>query len=354
MKECDLYRLSQFRVKEFTAEPPLVNLLARPVFAGPDAAIEVIGETVNGFVNGQPSHPTGQLARFIERYRDKIVAAAKSYQAEKTQKIVFAGTWHHIDFDATPRFEGCLTHVIAEDQAVVSTIYNERIFEWDDEPNRAGYGVGKTLIGGLDKIAASLHLSAERAASEQRGQYKGTSGLGMVGGMIWSADRDGTMPILFSPVTAATEVGSEFEEDDEGFLAGQPIIGDGSLSAAIMSKFREIETDGGWFRGKDVDRASHRPRKLKLAEAAEALDVIGYWVQVRSCGRPTSSHFRFFGASTEWPHEVLERSDNIDEDDFLGNRYASDWIYEPTHEAPDQEVRLLLLGPLPPLSLAPL
>lgn len=333
---------------------PSANLTARPVFAGPDAAIEVVGNAVEGFIKGEPSYPTGQLAKFIDRYRDGIVAAAETNRTEETQRIIFSGTWHHIDFHIPPRFEGCLTHVIARDGSLRTKLYDEQVFEWDSTPNRAGYGFTTSIYGELDAFADELDEMADHEVCQKRGRFKGECGLGVVGGMIWLADNDSKTPILYSAATCTSEVEFELDEDEEEYLTGQPIIGDGSLSAAIIAKFEDLKRNGGWFRGKDVDRTSHRPRKIKLCEAPDAIDAVGYWVQTRSPGETTSSKFRFFAGSSEWPQEVLEQIDDVEDDGLLGNAYVSDWIYEPAHDKPDQEIRLLALGPIPHLSLQPL
>jgi len=67
-----------------------------------------------------------------------------------------------------------------------------------------------------------------------------------------------------------------------------------------------------------------------------------------------NSGFRLFGGVPEWKHEVLEKATDGDADEFLGNAYASDWIYDPTHREPDREIRLLTLGPVPSVSSLPL
>lgn len=360
MTEPYLYRLSRFRVAGFrpqSKDRSSPNVAARPVFAGPDAAIEIDGSTIRGYVNGEPSHVSGQLAKLIERYSVELVAAAEAKRAGEPLRVIFSGTWHHIDFGVAPRFEGCLTHVVARDGSVRTTLYDERVFEWDTKPYRAGYGFTTLMYGGLENNADDLDEMADHTISRKRGEYKGASGLGMVGGMIWSTHDDARLPILYSAATGSSEIEMDFEldEEEEEYLSGQPIIGDGSLSAAVVSKLRDLEKEDGWFRGKDVDRATHRPRKLKLFEVPDAVDVIGYWVQFRTGGSIVSTEFRLFGGVPEWPHEVLEKAGDGDcGDDLLGNLYASDWIYEPTNDAPDQEVRLLALGPIPHISLAPI
>ncbi|MBY5768575.1 hypothetical protein HFN63_00310 [Rhizobium leguminosarum] len=359
----DLYRLARYSRQDFKTEKPektgpnlyiRPNLFARPVFVGPDAAIEIDGDAVHGYINGVPSAPGGQLAGLIDRYRDRIVAAASTFFCNGAQKIVIAGTWHHIDFDLAPRFEGCLTHIVAKDGSVSTKLYNERVFEWDETPYRAGYGFTTLTYGQLTDFAEELNEMADDEVCKTRGRYIGASGLGAVGGMIWSTDDDLQTPVLYSAATCTSEVEFELDEEEEEYLAGQSIIGDGTLATAIASKLNDLKNEPGWFRGKDVDRSSHRPRKLKLSEAPDAIDAIGYWVQVRSGETETKSEFRLFGGVSEWQHEVLEKTTDADTNDYLDNEYASDWIYEPTHREPDREIRLLALGPVPTLSSVPL
>jgi len=367
MAAYDLYRLTGYSKPNSKERSPkrlapvfplarfsLAPLFARPVFVGPDAAIEIDGDAVQGFINGVPSTPGGQLAQLIDRYRERIVGAASTFIDNSAQKVVIAGTWHHIDFNSNPRFEGCLTHIVAKDGSVVTKLYDERVFEWDETPYRAGYAFTTLMYGELADFADELHAMADDEVCKTRGRYIGASGLGAVGGMIWSTNDDFRTPVLYSAATCASEVEFELDEEEEEYLAGQPIIGDGTLATAIISKLNDLKSEPGWFRGKDVDRSSHRPRRLKLSEAPDAIDAIGYWVQVRSGEAETKSEFCLFGGVPEWKHEVLEKIAEADTDEYLGNLYASDWIYDPTHQEPDCEVRLLALGPLPALSSEPL
>ncbi|RUM08306.1 hypothetical protein [Rhizobium chutanense] len=362
MAAYDLCRLSRYSKPDFKTEKyekpgpnhfVRPNLFARPVFVGPDAAIEIDGDAVQGYINGVPSAPGGQLAQLIDRYRERIVGAASTFLDNCAQKIVIAGTWHHIDFSSAPRFEGCLTHIVAKDGSVTTKLYEERVFEWDETPYRAGYGFTTLMYGELAEFADDLNRMADYEVCKTRGRYMGASGLGAVGGMIWSTDDAVRTPVLYSAATCTSEVEFELDAEEEEYLAGQPIIGDGTLATAIASKLDDLN-EPGWYRGKDVDRSSHRPRKLKLSEAPDAIDAIGYWVQVRSGEAETKSEFRLFGGVSEWKHEVLAKTAEADADEYLGNLYASDWIYDPRHREPDREIRLLALGPLPTLSSQPL
>lgn len=363
MAAYDLYCLSRYSEPHFKtgqsekAGPNLFvrpNLFARPVFVGPDAAIEIDGDTIQGYINGVSSTPGGQLAGLIERYRERIVDAASTFIDNGAQKIVIAGTWHHIDFDLAPRFEGCLTHIVAKDGSVTTKLYDERVFEWDETPYRAGYGFTTLMYGELTDFAEELHAMADYEVCKTRGRYMGASGLCAVGGMIWSTDDDPRTPVLYSAATCTSEVEFELDDEEEEYLAGQAIIGDGTLATAIASKLDDLKNEPSWFRGKDVGRSSHRPRKLKLSEAPDAIDAIGYWVQVR-CGETVmNSEFRLFGGVSEWQHEVLEKTTEGDASEHLDNVYASDWIYDPTHREPDREIRLLALGPIPSVSSLPL
>ncbi|MBY3139044.1 hypothetical protein [Rhizobium laguerreae] len=351
----DLYRLARYSRPHFKTEKPEKtgpNLSARPVFVGPDAAIEIDGDSIQGYINGVPSASGGQLAQLFDRYRERIVGAASTYLDNGALKIVIAGTWHHIDFGSAPRFEGCLTHIVANDGSVTTKLYDERVFEWDETPYRAGHGFITSMFGELADFAEDLDRMADYHVCKTRGRYIGASGLPAVGGVIWFTNDD--TPVLYSAATCTSEVEFEADYEQEEYLAGQPIIGDGTLAAAIASKLNDLETELGWFRGKDVDRSSHRPRKLKLREAPDAIEAIGYWIQVRSGEDEPRSEFCLFGGVPEWKHEVLEKTAEADTDEYLGNLYASDWIYDPTHQEPDREVRLLALGPLPTLSCQPL
>ncbi|ANM11364.1 MULTISPECIES: hypothetical protein [unclassified Rhizobium] len=365
MADHDLYRLSRYSKANFKLEYPekasadptrpvfiAPNLSARPVFVGPDAAIEIDGGSVQGYINGAPSAPGGQLAQLIDRYRERIGAATSTDIDNGALKIVIVGTWHHIDFSSAPRFEGCLTHIVANDGSVTTKLYDERVFEWDETPHRIGHGFITSMFGELADFAEDLHDLADYQVCKSRGRYIGTSGLPAVGGVIWTANDD--TPVLYSAATCTAEVEFEADYEEEEYLAGQPIIGDGTLGAAVASKLHDLDTVLGWFRGNDVDRSSHRPRKLKLREAPDAIEAIGYWIQVRSGDDEPRSEFRLFGGVPEWKHEVLEKTAEADTDEYLGNLYASDWIYDPTHQEPDREVRLLALGPLPTLSSEPL
>jgi hypothetical protein len=122
----------------------------------------------------------------------------------------------------------------------------------------------------------------------------------------------------------------------------------------VLAKLEALKDDEGWFRGKDVKRSSHRPRKLRLSDIPDAIDAFGYWIQARSAGSKTSSDFPLFGGASKWPKEVLAKVKDGDADDLLGNLYASYWTYEPTRDQEDREIRLLALGPIPQLSQEPL
>lgn len=352
----DIHRLSRFRNPLFhaaTTDRPSANLCARPVFAGPDAAIEVEGDCVRGFINGEASGARGQLAQLIDGNRDRIMAAAAAYWRDGVSKIVFSGTWHHIDWGDAPRFEGCLVHVVGMDGLVTSRLQGEPVFEWESTRHRAGYGFTTSVYGALDEITADLDGLADYEICLTRGRYKGASGLGMVGGMIWVSHDDAEVPVLYSAAACVAEVTFELDEEEEEYLSGQPVLGDGGLAAAIDIKLERLKTEPGWFRGKGVDRFSYRPRRLKLVEVPRAVDAIGFWIQFRTAGKVSSSEFRFFGSKTAWAGKILERRDGVEGDDVFGNRYASDWIFEPAAGHPDREIRLLALGPIPEMTHVP-
>lgn len=147
MASYDLYRLSRYSKPNFKAVEPkntgpnritAPDIFARPVFVGPDAAIEVHGDTVQGYINGVQSTPGGQLAGLIERCRERLIDVFSTFFDDGAQRIVIAGTWHHIDFHAAPRSEGCLTHIFGKDGSVTTKQYDERVFDWDETPNRIG------------------------------------------------------------------------------------------------------------------------------------------------------------------------------------------------------------------------
>jgi hypothetical protein len=353
-----LYRLSLFaNIKSHEAPDKRghYHYSASPVFAGPDAAIEIEGDTVKGFINGEPSHPNGQLAQIINRYRDPVLNAARAIRSTEHERVILSGTWHHVDFDTSPRFEAYLIHVVSADGSVTTARYDAVIFDWEGEPGRGGWGFTTTTGGDPLDFVEDLHDLADHDVCKERANYRASSGLGSIGGMIWQSNDHRKVPVLFSPARGEATNVFEFEdveEDEEE--TGEIIIGDGTLAAALQLMPERLKKDEGWFRGKTVDRTTHRPRKLKLQEVRDATDAIGYWIQTRADENEAFSEFKFFGGPVELWHEVLEKIDNAADDHFNGNMYVSDWIFEPRHGEPDRQIRLLAVGPVPTVSLSPL
>ena len=319
--------------------------------AGPDAAIEVIGTTVNGYINGVASHPEGQLAEFIADHEAPILKGARALRLEDTAAVVLAGKWHHVDPDQDPRFEAYLVHLVAGDGDVVTQRYASEIFGWDEE----GYNNGRGFFAGggreLRDDAANLQGHAELKL--EPGKFLAPCGMHALEGVVWFPVDDQRLPIFYSNVngpdapTRSEDAGSN--DDIVGFY--KPIA-DGTLLGELRARAKALKESPGVFRGRTVDRQTHRPNDMTLGEAFTSTEALGYWHQIHDGTNEPITTFKFLPDSG-CLEEVLAPVDAQTDKWACGSLYASEWKpFAPS--MPKYRRRFLAVGSLPQISLKPL
>ncbi|WP_313196060.1 hypothetical protein [Shinella zoogloeoides] len=322
------------------------------VFSGPDVAIEVIGDQIQGYVNGRVSHPNGQLAEMIENYRRWILDGAQSLKREDTVCVIILGRWHHVEFDMRPRFEAYLVHLVSRSGDITTLRYEIEIFDWDDPELNNGGGFGFTLTGSAEDDVEGLKWCAQQKLGSGKKWYDSSSGLATVDAVLWYPAEGRSLPMVVSSVSEETAAG-------EGGLNSAP--GEGSppdvlspLLAAIRKKQAEILAEpSGEFRGVTTDRKTNRPQEMTLSEALASTDAIGFWFQTWSGEDEPYSSFVFAYEDLERGESILKRLDgDVDRDHALGNMYASDW--EGVRYSSNLRFRHLLIGPHPEVDERPI
>ena len=303
------------------------------VFAGPDAAIEIKGDVIRGFVNGGASHPEGQLADMIDQYRDTIIKAVASLRAKGSETVIISGRWHHVDANEQPRFEAYLTHLVAENGEISTQRYQEEIFDWDDPGLNNGGGFGVYLDGPTSNDLEKL----DRCARSKLGKdalYTAIDDLPAVDAILWYPDEGQDLPLVLSS------------------LREDAAPGDGTILSALRDRARELSCSPGAFRGLSVDRRSHRPSELAFSELFSATDALGYWLQTDyGCGEPDSM-FVFSQEPRRRGAVVLKRLEDDNDKDNLCCLYASEWEHERGMKT--TRSRILAVGSIPNLSISPL
>ncbi|KQS78822.1 hypothetical protein ASG25_09300 [Rhizobium sp. Leaf384] len=349
----DLHRISKYLPdpSEGVKDPDTRWYVGQLVFAGPDAAIEVVGCSVKGYVGGAASHPQGQLADMIDNYESSIVKGARELARLDTTKIVFAGKWHHVDNKRDPRFEAYLVHLVAADGNVVTQRYASDIFDWDDEGYNNGsdfFAVGR---GTIADDAASLQGQAELKL--EAGKFLAENGMCALEGIVWFPVDDPRVPVVYSYVngidapTRVVEVASE-----TGPANTFAHVGDGTLAGELRARRLALKTSPGTFRGEVVDRKTHRPAEMTLAEVFASTDAAGYWIQILNGDNEPSTAFRFHH-DTNHDDEILKAVDGGADPWSYGNQYASDW--QPLMRSmPNYRRRILAVGTTPSINRDPL
>lgn len=302
------------------------------VFAGPDAAIEIRGDVIRGFVNGDPSHPKGQLAEMIDDYRDSIIETAASLRAKGSETIIISGRWHHIDANEAPRFEAYLTHLVSENGEISTQRYQEEIFDWDDPGLNNGGGFGVYLDGSTSSDIEKLD-SCARDKLGKDARDTAVDDLPAVDAILWYPDEGQDLPLILSSVRDVAP-------------------GDGTILSALNDRARELAGSPGAFRGLSVDRRSHRPPELKFSELFSATDALGYWLQTKYGKGEPDSMFVFSREPRRWEAVVLKRLEDDNDKNSLRCFYASEWELERGMTA--TRSRILAVGSIPNLSMSPL
>lgn len=291
------------------------------VFAGPDAAIEIDGDRISGFVRGKPSHPQGQLAALIERYREAILQGADDLRESGTETVVLAGRWHHVEPEISPRFEAYIVHLIARDASVTTTKYEAEIFDWDYPGDGGGFGIylNGDPSGDFDACAASTRHRLKRNGGEA---FRSITGLRAVDAILWYPEDDESLPMIVSaddPNHFFNSVGGDY-----GANAAAIATTDGSLASALDAISRRVISAPGELKGLAVDRAKNRPEQLTLHEVFSSTDATGYWIQTRQGQSEPYSSFILPIEPPGWGDVILNKIYASDEHG-LGCMYASDW-----------------------------
>lgn len=330
-----LYCLTKFKPASMAALPSdnderVYN--GQLVFAGPDAAIVIRGEKIRGLINGEPSHPDGQLAEMIDNYRELILDAAKGLRERNNDTIIVAGRWHHIDPNEEPRFEAYLVHRIANEGIVTTARYDSEIFDWDDLNNGGRFGLylSGDPVDDVDRLSACARDRVEPLTKWSQADGE----LPAIDGVLWYPDQGQDLPLVFSSVKTV-----EFS-------------GDGTIVSTLRARAQALSKQPGVFRGKQVDRRTHRPPQLTLDEVLASTNALGYWLQ-HDYG--SGEHYNIFVPSSDTQlmgGELLQRLEAKQDDDTLSCEYAGNWKLE--KGMTKTRFRLLAVGSMPGLSLLPL
>jgi hypothetical protein len=324
------------------------------VFAGPDAAIEIAGNRIAGYVCGKPSHPQGQLAALIGRYREAILRGADDLRERGTETVVLAGRWHHVEPELEPRFEAYLVYLIARDGSVTTKRYESEIFGWDYPGDGGGFGIylNGDPSGDFDACAASTRHRLRRGGGEA---FRSMTGLPSVDAILWYPEKDENLPMIFS----SDGRNDSFDSVGEDYSANAAAIAttDGTLASALDAVSRRLISVPGDLRGLAVDRSRNRPEQLTLHEVFSSTDAPGYWFQTRDGQSEPYSSLILPIEPPEWGDVILKKVDAPDAHG-LGCMYASDWWGDGSMDSGEvggqYTFRLLAVGGAPRLPHQPL
>ena len=130
----EVYRLCTDRfAATFGAAPNRLHsrrYIGQLIPGGQEAAIEVVGDMITGYLNGCPSSEP-EIIDVIEGYRDGLLAAARKLRRTNTDRVVLTGTWVDIDFDSEPYLHILLVHIVFDTGVVVTKKYDLDLFDWD-------------------------------------------------------------------------------------------------------------------------------------------------------------------------------------------------------------------------------
>jgi hypothetical protein len=324
------------------------------VFAGPDAAIEIAGNRVSGYVRGKPSHPQGQLAELIGRYREAILNGADDLRESDTKTVILAGRWHHVEPEMEPRFEAYLVHLVARDGTVTTKRYEAEIFGWDYPGDGGGFGIylNGDPAGDFEGCVAATRQHLKRGGGEA---FRSKTGLRSVDAILWYPEDDKSLPMIFSSDDRNDFVDSVGE--DYSANAAAIATTDGTLASALEAVSRRVISAPGELKGLAVDRARNRPEQLTLHEVFSSTDAPGYWIQTREGQSEPYSSFILPIEPSEWGDVILEKS-NAPDEHSLGCMYASDWRSDGSADTDgvggEDTFRLLAVGGAPRLPHQPL
>ncbi len=308
------------------------------IFSGPDASIEVEAGKIKGYINGQRSHPKGQLDALIEEHEDSLLRTADKLKQDGTVLVVFSGKWHHIDFHSEPRFEGYLVHLVDGSGGVVTTRYQSEVFDWDEPGMNEGCGFTAFLCGDPATDFESLNRHAKKKMAPFREKGFMENGLPAFDGILWYPSVSG----LPYHVTMANA--------DSRKHVSNP--GDGTILSATRERIKAVKEAPGAFRGAIVKRKEHRPFNLTLDEVFASTDAVGYWVQTwDGMSDPDATYELAFG-KLKHGDVMLTKIDASTDKDALENSYASEWMWSGGSD--DTKFRLLAVCSVPGICRDPL
>jgi hypothetical protein len=308
------------------------------IFSGPDAAIEVVGGRVRGYVGGKPSHPSGQLAAMIDEHESSIIRGAEDVMLDSTAAVIFSGRWHHIDFDSDPRFEGYLVHVIDEAGNVATSRYRSEIFDWDEPDLSQGAGFPAVLSGDPSGDRDSLIGYTEKHLARFGREKYSMNGLAAFDGILWWPTVRG-LPAYVS-LAKASSAEERLPERN------------GTLLSEARLRVKAMRSTQGLFRGGTVDRSSHRPAELTLDEIIASTDAIGFWTQTWDGLSEPNSAYQLAVGDLPRGDLILRKIDASSDPHALRNVYASDW--HRVHDIEKTSFRVLAVGSIPDICRDPL
>lgn len=152
------------------------------MLTGPDAAIEIQGNTIRPYMYGAQTDNPRFLA-LIENYEESILRETGKLRKTEADVVVFTGVWHHVDFAMEPRFEAYIVHVVSEDGAVRSTRYELETFDWD-YPGEGFFKYPKGKETTAEKTVRQLRFWTE-ARTAYDDAFPSSGGLKPIQGMMW-------------------------------------------------------------------------------------------------------------------------------------------------------------------------
>lgn len=326
------------------------------MLSGPDAAIEIRGSEIRGYVNGTPSHQSGQLAAMIDNYDASILQGAQRLRQNDTDTVVLAGKWHHVEFEMEPRFEAYIVHVQREDGTVRSSFYQSEIFDWDYPGDGGGFGI--VMTGDQSEDVKRLRRKAEFKINLDDHRYVSSSGLPSLDGILWYPADGVDLPIVISHVSGMKAYEKELRGEHQAAsetTGGSATLGDRAATNVDDDTSVHIDDSSmGHFRGNVVDRKTHRPPEMTVDEMLASTDSSGYWSQTWN-GNPMEEPYSMYTVPTgEVPRgtDILRRLDAPQARHSFGNAYATDW--EAVPGCPSTMFRILAVGPHPLLDIGPI
>lgn len=382
----DIFELDTMTADLLSNEPQMkedgLRLWPQLMFNGPSAAIEGTGDMVKLFFNGEPNSNRA-FTELVDKYRQSILQEAGRLRSCSSDTVTLLGVWHHVDYDAEPRFEPYITRITPMGGRPSVQAYRSRVFDYDT-PGEAMLEPVLFRFETIERLRLEM-AGAARSILAPLSRNPGTSGIRRLQGIIWHQIVEGALlPFSVSriyglrpgetlPPADVTLDEPSFEESRliearqafaEALTAAEssadltPVLqtaydaileAEGALSAASNSDDPQWvsrclrQSSFGVLRGCIVKRGAY-PGVMSLAEIADATCASGCWFQVRFRDEapPYEPIFRAFdgdeGMREIWRDIKLHRVDPSEE--HKNAAYVSDWERRPNGVA----TRYLALG----------